>query len=62
MNFDAIVSVRVRADLPVAIRAAARRRRLKPSEYIRNALREQVERDGVSLDSGETVSSTKASA
>jgi hypothetical protein len=49
VSFGALIRVRVEADLPAAIRAAARRRRMKQSEFIRQALRDALARDGVQL-------------
>jgi len=49
IGFDALLRVRVEADLPDAIRTAALRRRIRPSEFIRQAIRAALVRDGIAL-------------
>jgi hypothetical protein len=49
ISFDSIVRFRAERDLPDAIRQAARRRRTTSSEFIRQTIRAQIQRDGIAL-------------
>jgi hypothetical protein len=48
-SFKALLRVRMESDLPAAVPTAARRRRVKRCECVRDALRAQLGRDGVEL-------------
>jgi len=48
--FDKTVRFRAECDLIVGIRAAARRRRTLPSEFLRQAIRAEIQRVGIDLD------------
>jgi hypothetical protein len=49
MKFSVPMRLRVEADLPAAIAAAAERQRTKPAEWMRQRLREAVRAEGVEL-------------
>jgi hypothetical protein len=52
MKFSVPMRLRVEADLPAAIAAAADKQRTKPSEWMRRKLREAVEAEGIVLPPG----------
>jgi hypothetical protein len=47
--FRKVVRFRAEDDSPAAIRAAARRRRMLPSEYLRQIVRDRISHDGIEL-------------
>jgi hypothetical protein len=49
MKFSTPMRLRVEADLPAAIAAAAEKQRVKPAEWMRQRLREAVRAEGVNL-------------
>ena len=49
MVFSEVLRFRAEPGLPTALAHAARRARVKPAEYLRQAVREAIERDGIAL-------------
>jgi hypothetical protein len=49
MKFSIPMRLRVEADLPAAIAAAAEKHRTKPSEWLRQKIRDAVKAEGIEL-------------
>ena len=49
MKFSTPMRLRVEADLPAAIAAAAEKHRTKPSEWLRQKIRDAVRAEGIAL-------------